>query len=77
MHHTDCGMLTFSDQELRKIILRETGERADGFSFLPFNDLEQSVRDDVEFFRESSLVMNVPITGYIYDVYKGSITKVA
>ena len=76
VHHTDCGMLTFSDKELKHIILRETGEKVDNSSFLPFEDLEQSVRDDVKFFQESPLVMDVPVTGYIYDVHKGTIEKV-
>lgn len=76
VHHTDCGMLTFSDEQLKEIILRETGESVDNFSFLPFKDLEQSVRDDVKFFQESPLVMDVPVTGYIYDVHKGTIREV-
>lgn len=76
IHHTDCGMLTFEDKDLRGILKNETGINADHFAFLPFNDLEQSVRDDVEFFEKSPLVLDVPITGYIYDVKSGKINKV-
>lgn len=76
VHHSDCGMLTFNDEELRGIIKKETGHLADQFSFLPFNDLEESVREDVRFLQNSPYVLDVPITGYIYDVKTGSINKV-
>ncbi|KAK6456487.1 putative carbonic anhydrase [Scheffersomyces xylosifermentans] len=76
IHHTDCGMLTFSDAELRDIVKKDTGESVDHIAFLPFSDLEQSVKDDVHFFENSPLVLNVPVSGYIYDVKSGKIKKV-
>ncbi|EGW34404.1 uncharacterized protein SPAPADRAFT_59837 [Spathaspora passalidarum NRRL Y-27907] len=76
IHHTDCGMLTFTDEGLRKIVEDETGQNVDHFAFLPFNDLEKSVKDDVEFFKKNPLVLDVPVTGYIYDVKTGKITQV-
>ena len=48
IHHTDCGMLTFSNDHLHAKLQQETGEDASGIDFLPFPDLEQSVRDDVD-----------------------------
>lgn len=76
IHHTDCGMLTFSDDDLRGILKAETGVNADHLSFLPFNNLEESVKQDVEFFQSNALVLDVPISGYIYDVKTGKIHKV-
>ncbi|EMG48498.1 mtcA1 Beta-carbonic anhydrase 1 [Candida maltosa Xu316] len=76
VHHTDCGMLTFTDNDLRGIVKKETGHNVDHFSFLPFSDLEQSVRDDVEFFKNNPLVLDVPVSGYVYDVKTGSIKKI-
>ncbi|KGQ82874.1 carbonic anhydrase [Candida albicans SC5314] len=76
VHHTDCGMLTFSDNDLRGIVAKETGHNVDHFAFLPFGDLEKSVKDDVEFFKRNPLVLDVPVTGYIYDVKSGAINKV-
>ncbi|ODV82166.1 putative carbonic anhydrase [Suhomyces tanzawaensis NRRL Y-17324] len=76
VHHTDCGMLTFSDTDLRGIVKEQTGHSVDHVAFLPFKDLEESVREDVEFFRKSPLVLDVPVTGYIYDVKTGRIDKV-
>ncbi|OAA71203.1 Carbonic anhydrase [Cordyceps fumosorosea ARSEF 2679] len=76
IHHTDCGMLTFSDEVLRGKIRADLGEDADHIAFLPFGDLAQSVRDDVALLKRSGLVLDVPVTGYIYDVKTGTITKV-
>ncbi|KAF5564279.1 carbonic anhydrase [Fusarium napiforme] len=76
VHHTDCGMLTFSDLDLKTKVRNDLGEDVDHIAFLPFGDLEQSVRDDIAFLKKSPLVLEVPITGYIYDVKSGKIHKV-
>ncbi|RKL38987.1 hypothetical protein BFJ72_g7117 [Fusarium proliferatum] len=73
---TDCGMLTFSDLDLKTKVRKDLGEDVDHIAFLPFGDLEQSVRDDITFLKKSPLVLDVPITGYIYDVKSGKINKV-
>ncbi|KAF5701901.1 carbonic anhydrase [Fusarium mundagurra] len=73
---TDCGMLTFSDLDLKTKVRKDLGEDVDHIAFLPFGDLEQSVRDDIAFLKKSPLVLDVPITGYIYDVKSGKINKV-
>ena len=46
IHHSDCGLFDKSDEELRQRVADVAGARAT-FGFLPFHDLEQSVRDDV------------------------------
>lgn len=76
IHHTDCGMLTFSDEDLRGQLLKETGKNTDYIAFYPFADLRQSIIDDVTFLKESELVLDVPISGYIYNVGTGGIEKV-
>src|SRR3954466_7815102 len=55
IHHTDCGMLTFSNDDLRTKVKQELNANVDNIDFLPFKDLEQSVRDDVTFLRNSPL----------------------
>src|SRR6266550_8499555 len=45
IHHTDCGMLTFTNDDLRGKLEAETGSDASDIDFLPFGDLQQSVRD--------------------------------
>lgn len=73
-NQTDCGMLTFSDVDLKTKVRKDLDEDVDHMAFLPFSDLEQSVRDDIKFLRKSPLVLDGPITGYIYDVKTGKIT---
>jgi carbonic anhydrase len=77
IHHTDCGMLTFTDAQLKKKLSDELGVETDT-AFLPFSDLEQSVRDDVATIRESRLLLKgIPVTGFIYDVKTGRLRRVA
>src|SRR5256886_15516248 len=47
IHHPDCGMVTFSNEDLRARLKQELHVDAGNIDFLPFRDLEQSVRDDV------------------------------
>lgn len=69
-------MLTFSDEHLRTKIRTDLGEDVDHISFLPFGDLTKSVLDDIQTLKKSPLVLDVPITGYIYDVTTGKINRV-
>ena len=75
IHHTDCGMLTFSNDELRTKLKEKTGADADHIDFLPFSNLEQSVRDDVKHIQESPLIPDgVQVRGFVYDVKSGKLT---
>ena len=47
IHHTDCGMLTFTNEQLREKLQEELGVDASAIDFLPFSDVAQSVRDDL------------------------------
>jgi carbonic anhydrase len=77
IHHTDCGMLTFRNEDLTAKIQQDLGVDTTGMDFLPFSDLEQSVRDDVEVIRQSRLIPgDIPISGSIYDVNTGRLHEV-
>lgn len=77
IHHTDCGMQTFSNEDLIAKIKEDLGVDATGRDFLPFSDLEQSVRDDVETLRNSDLIPDdISISGAIYDVRSGELREV-
>ena len=77
VHHTDCGMLTFRDEDIRGR-LRTRGIDADHVAFLPFSDLDQSVRDDLEVYRTSPLVRHdIPVRGFVYDVRTGRLREVS
>lgn len=73
---TDCGMLTFTDEVIRSKVRADLGQNVDHISFLPFGDLRQSVLDDIKILKESPLVLDVPVTGYVYEVETGKIVKV-
>ncbi|KAF4977324.1 hypothetical protein FZEAL_6147 [Fusarium zealandicum] len=74
---TDCGMLTFSDLDLKAKVRKELDQDVEHIAFLPFGDVKQSVVDDITLLKKSPLVLDVPITGYVYDVKSGKIEKVA
>ncbi len=77
IHHTDCGMLTFSNEDLRKKLKQELNADAEHIDFLPFKDLEQSVLDDVATIKNSPLLLkNIEVSGFIYDVKSGRLLPV-
>jgi len=77
IHHTDCGMLTFSNADLRQKLKQELNADAEHVDFLPFKDLEQSVRDDVATIKNSPFIpKNIEVSGFIYDVRSGRLLPV-
>lgn len=77
IHHTDCGMLTFTNDQLRARVRKELGADADDIDFLPFSNVEQSVREDVIYLRNSPLIPKTfPIRGFAYDVRTGLLSEV-
>ncbi|KOC14368.1 carbonic anhydrase [Aspergillus flavus AF70] len=76
VHHTDCGMLTFTDEVIRGKIRSDLGQDADHIAFLPLGDLKQSVLDDIKVLRASPLILDVPITGFLYEVETGKVARV-
>ena len=77
IHHTDCGMMTFTNEQLAAKVKQDLGADVSGRDFLPFSDLEQSVRDDVAAIRASALIPHdIPISGAIYDVRSGKLQEI-
>ena len=77
IHHTDCGMLTFKDEELREKLKSETGHDASHLHFHPFSDVEQSVRNDLKKLRNYPfLIPGTEIHGFVYDVRSGRLQEV-
>jgi carbonic anhydrase len=78
IHHTDCGMLTFTNADIHQKIKQDLHADADHIAFLPFSDLEQSVRDDIAFLKASPLIPeSIEIKGFVYDVHTGQLHEVA
>ena len=75
--HTDCGMLTFTNDECRALLRDRTETDAGGIDFLPFSDLEESVRESVRRVRRSPLLQGIPVSGWVYDVGTGKLNEVA
>jgi carbonic anhydrase len=77
IHHTDCGMLTFSNQDLQAKLAETVEGDLSGLDFLPFSDNEESVRADVELIRQSPYMpKGTTVSGYIYDVKTGKLQTV-
>jgi carbonic anhydrase len=75
--HTECGMLTFTNDDLRSKLREEAGADASDVDFKPFPDLEESVRESVRAVRESPLLPDsLEVSGWIYDVHGGRISEV-
>jgi carbonic anhydrase len=76
--HTDCGMLTFTNDDLRAKLRDEAGADASDLDFKPFPDLEESVRASVRTIRESPLLPDsLEVSGWVYDVKSGRINEVS
>lgn len=77
IHHTDCGMLTFTNEQIREMLRSDPGADASEIDFLPFSDVEASVREDVATILASPLIPgDIPVTGFAYDVRTGRLERV-
>jgi carbonic anhydrase len=77
IHHTDCGMLTFTNRDLREKVREDLGQDTGEFDFLPFQDLDESVRQDIEFLQATQLLNpDTLIRGFVYDVKTGKLREV-
>ncbi|MDQ3549314.1 MAG: carbonic anhydrase [Chloroflexota bacterium] len=77
IHHSDCGMLTFTNAQLREQLAHGFGADASAIDFLPFADVAQSVRDDVATIRHAPFIPeDIPVSGFIYDVTSGRLMPV-
>lgn len=76
IHHTDCGMLSFSDDEVKDAIEAETGLRP-AFAFEAFKNLEQDVRQSIARLQASPFIAHRDwIRGFVYDCASGRLTEV-
>ena len=76
IHHTDCGMLTFKDDEVKDQIEEDTGLRPQ-FALEAFSDLSDDVRQSVRRIKASPFVPHKDrIRGFVYDVDSGRLNEV-
>jgi carbonic anhydrase len=77
IHHTDCGMLTFRDDEFRQQLQQETGIKP-AWAAETFDDLETDVRQSIARIEASPFIPHKDqIRGFIYDVTSGRLNEVA
>jgi carbonic anhydrase len=77
IHHTDCGMLTFSDDDFRRQVQDDTGVKPP-WAAEAFPDLDEDVRQSIARIKASPFVPRKgSIRGFVYDVHDGSLREVS
>jgi carbonic anhydrase len=78
IQHTDCGMLTFSDEKLREKLKTETGHDASHLHFHCFSDVEKSVKKQLQTIRNNPfLPRDIDVHGFVYDVRTGRLREIS
>jgi len=79
INHSDCGMLTFKDEELKQKLSQKTGKEAEyPQHFHAFSNLARHVREQVQRIKSHPWIpANVPVRGFIYDVKTGKLEEVS
>ncbi|MGH9183712.1 MAG: beta-class carbonic anhydrase [Acidimicrobiales bacterium] len=75
VHHSDCGMLTFGDDDVKAQILAETGQRP-RFALEAFPDLEDDVRQSMARVKASPFLPHKDVRGFVFDVKTGRLNEV-
>src|SRR5438309_7837006 len=76
IHHTDCGMLTFGDDEFRRKVQEDTGIKPE-WAAESFNDLEADVRQSIARIKASPFIPKKDqVRGFVYDVGTGALHEV-
>ena len=77
IHHTDCGMLTFSDDDFKASIEQDTGIRPQ-WAAEAFPDLDQDVRQSIARVKASPFIPNKgSVRGFVYEVETGKLREVS
>ena len=77
IHHSDCGMLTFSDDGVKAQILADTGIRPP-FALEAFPDADEDVRQSMARIQASPFVPHKDaVRGFVYEVEKGTLREVS
>src|SRR5215813_4056989 len=75
IHHTDCGMLTFTDDDFKRSIQNETGIKP-GWAAEAFGDLDEDVRQSIARIEASPFIPRKNVRGFVYDVETGALREV-
>lgn len=76
IHHSDCGMLTFKDDDFRRQIQEDTGIKPE-WAAEAFDDLEEDVRQSIARIKASAFIPKKDhVRGFVYDVKTGRLNEV-
>jgi carbonic anhydrase len=75
IHHTDCGMLKFTDEEFKSRLREATGQEP-SWDCEAFADLDESVRESIRRITENPFIPHKNVRGFVYDVNDGSLREV-
>jgi carbonic anhydrase len=76
IHHTDCGMLTFTDDQFKGAIQDDTGIKP-AWAAEAFSDLDQDVRQSIARIKASPFIpRKESIRGFVFDVATGKLNEV-
>jgi carbonic anhydrase len=76
IHHTDCGMLTFTDDEFKRAVQDDTGIKPE-WAVEAFPDLEEDVRQSIARIKANPFVPRKDaIRGFVFDVATGTLNEV-
>jgi carbonic anhydrase len=76
IHHTDCGMLTFEDDDFRRQIQEETGIRPE-WAAEAFSDLDEDIRQNIARIKASPFIPKKDaVRGFVYEVETGGLREV-
>ena len=76
IHHTDCGMLTFTDDEFRSSIVDDTGIKP-AWAAEAFSDLDENLRQSLRRVTDSPFIPEKDsVRGFVYDVETGRLREV-
>ena len=76
IHHTDCGMLTFTDDDFKRSIQDDTGIKP-AWSAEAFGDLEEDVRQSMARIEASPFIPHKNVRGFVYEVESGKLREVS
>jgi carbonic anhydrase len=75
IHHTDCGMLTFTDDDFKRSVLEDTGIRPE-WAAEAFPDLDEDVRQSIARIKASPFIPHKNVRGFVYQVEDGRLREV-
>jgi carbonic anhydrase len=76
IHHTDCGMLTFTDDDFKRSVQDDTGLKPE-WAVETFGDLDEDVRQSIARIEASPFIPHKNVRGFVYQVEDGALREVS